>query len=101
MIVPTFVLNRLMKHALASLLYMAQLTCGYLIMLVIMTYDFTVFLTVIIGLVLGYYLAHPLIVQGMEAVYLKNLERTMNVTEYSRVNRTQTSSEQDRLTMVD
>eukprot|EP00794_Sanderia_malayensis_P015803 gene15803-17396_t len=66
-------LCRLIKHAAASLIYMLQLTCSYFLMLVVMTYDSRIMATVIAGLLVGYYLADPLIVRDTEISYLQDL----------------------------
>ncbi len=54
---------------------MLQLLGAYVVMLMMMTYDSRILITVMAGALLGYFLADPLIAQGMESIYLKNIER--------------------------
>ncbi|XP_050782395.1 probable low affinity copper uptake protein 2 isoform X2 [Gopherus flavomarginatus] len=46
-------------HISQSLLHVAQVVIGYLVMLVVMSYNTWIFLGVIVGSTLGYYLAYP------------------------------------------
>ncbi|XP_032653698.1 protein SLC31A2 isoform X2 [Chelonoidis abingdonii] len=46
-------------HISQSLLHVAQVVIGYLVMLVVMSYNTWIFLGVIVGSALGYYLAYP------------------------------------------
>uniref|UniRef100_A0A8C5R5K1 Copper transport protein n=1 Tax=Leptobrachium leishanense TaxID=445787 RepID=A0A8C5R5K1_9ANUR len=48
-------------HCFVSLLHTVQVVLGYLIMLCVMSYNAAIFLSVIIGSALGYYLAFPLL----------------------------------------
>uniref|UniRef100_A0A674KB95 Copper transport protein n=1 Tax=Terrapene triunguis TaxID=2587831 RepID=A0A674KB95_9SAUR len=46
-------------HISQSLLHVAQVVIGYLVMLVVMSYNTWIFLGVIVGSALGFYLAYP------------------------------------------
>ncbi|XP_074871594.1 protein SLC31A2 [Carettochelys insculpta] len=48
-------------HVSQSLFYLAQVVTGYLVMLVVMSYNVWIFLGVIVGSALGYYLAYPVL----------------------------------------
>ncbi|XP_012697077.1 probable low affinity copper uptake protein 2 [Clupea harengus] len=54
-------LNSWLVHGLQTLLHIAQVTLGYMLMLCVMTYNVWIFLGVIVGSVLGYFLAFPLL----------------------------------------
>eukprot|EP00112_Aurelia_sp_Birch-Aquarium-sp1_P001813 Seg1197.7 transcript_id=Seg1197.7/GoldUCD/mRNA.D3Y31 product="Copper transporter 5" protein_id=Seg1197.7/GoldUCD/D3Y31 len=69
--------KRLFKHIFTTLIYMLQLTCGYLLMLVVMTYNSLIFMAILLGIVLGFYLSDPLIVRGMESMYLAKIEKEL------------------------
>ncbi|KAL2099526.1 hypothetical protein ACEWY4_003920 [Coilia grayii] len=53
--------KRWLLHGLQTLLHTTQVTLGYLLMLCVMTYNIWIFLGVIMGSVLGYFLAFPLL----------------------------------------
>nr|DBA21562.1 TPA: hypothetical protein GDO54_018175 [Pyxicephalus adspersus] len=48
-------------HSTLALLHTSQVFLGYVLMLCVMTYNSAIFISVIIGSALGYYLAFPLI----------------------------------------
>ncbi|KAA0719885.1 putative low affinity copper uptake protein 2 [Triplophysa tibetana] len=48
-------------HSLQTAVHMLQVTLGYMLMLCVMSYNIWIFLGVIIGSVLGYFLAFPLL----------------------------------------
>ncbi|KAG8554480.1 hypothetical protein GDO81_003803 [Engystomops pustulosus] len=48
-------------HSSVALLHTAQVFLGYVLMLCVMSYNATIFIAVIIGSALGYYVAFPLI----------------------------------------
>ncbi|XP_075691497.1 protein SLC31A2 [Rhinoderma darwinii] len=48
-------------HASLALLHTAQVFLGYVLMLCVMSYNATIFLAVILGSALGYYVAFPLL----------------------------------------
>uniref|UniRef100_A0A8D2LR53 Copper transport protein n=1 Tax=Varanus komodoensis TaxID=61221 RepID=A0A8D2LR53_VARKO len=48
-------------HVAQSLLHIVQVVLGYLVMLAVMSYNTWIFLGVIVGSTLGYYLAYPLL----------------------------------------
>lgn len=54
-------LNSWLLHGLQTLLHIVQVTLGYMLMLCVMTYNVWIFLGVIVGSVLGYFLAFPLL----------------------------------------
>ena len=56
---------------------MSQLSCGYLLMLVVMTYNSLIFVATLLGIVLGFYVSDPLIVRGMESMYLARIEKEL------------------------
>ncbi|XP_063000855.1 protein SLC31A2 [Elgaria multicarinata webbii] len=48
-------------HVAQSLLHVVQVVLGYLVMLAVMSYNTWIFLGVIVGSAIGYYLAYPLL----------------------------------------
>uniref|UniRef100_A0A8C8SNC2 Copper transport protein n=1 Tax=Pelusios castaneus TaxID=367368 RepID=A0A8C8SNC2_9SAUR len=48
-------------HLSQTLLHVAQVVVGYLVMLVVMSYNAWIFLGVIVGSTIGYYVAYPLL----------------------------------------
>ena len=42
-------------------------------MLLVMTYNSLIFVTVIVGIVIGYFLSEPLILRGLDSYYLARL----------------------------
>ncbi|XP_075761929.1 protein SLC31A2 isoform X2 [Pelodiscus sinensis] len=48
-------------HVSQTLLHVAQVVIGYLVMLVVMSYNAWIFLGVIVGSTLGYYLVYPVL----------------------------------------
>ena len=67
--------TRLVQHILATLLHIVQISLGYLLMLLVMTYNYMIFICTIAGITLGYYLAEPLIVRSIENVYMARVQR--------------------------
>uniref|UniRef100_A0A670Z8W3 Copper transport protein n=1 Tax=Pseudonaja textilis TaxID=8673 RepID=A0A670Z8W3_PSETE len=55
--------QRLSWHLAETLLHMAQVFLGYLVMLAVMTYNTWIFLGVIAGSAIGYFMAYPLLSQ--------------------------------------
>lgn len=53
--------HRLLLHSAQSGLHMLQVTLGYMLMLCVMSYNTWIFLAVISGSVLGYFLLFPLV----------------------------------------
>lgn len=53
--------SRLLLHAVQTLLHLVQVTLGYLLMLCVMSYNVWIFLGVIVGSALGYFVAFPLL----------------------------------------
>ncbi|XP_028828691.1 protein SLC31A2 [Denticeps clupeoides] len=53
--------NSWLVHGLQTVVHIAQVTLGYLLMLCVMSYNVWIFLGVIIGSVIGYFLAYPLL----------------------------------------
>ncbi|XP_076140908.1 protein SLC31A2 isoform X1 [Alosa pseudoharengus] len=56
-------LNSWLQHGLQTILHIVQVTLGYMLMLCVMTYNVWIFLGVIVGSVLGYFLAFPLLIK--------------------------------------
>ncbi|XP_027725131.1 probable low affinity copper uptake protein 2 [Vombatus ursinus] len=54
----------LLSHLGQSLLHVVQVVIGYFVMLAVMSYNTWIFLGVILGLAIGYYLAYPLLSVG-------------------------------------
>lgn len=54
-------LCRLLLHGVQTLLHIVQVTLGYLLMLCVMSYNTWIFLGVIVGSALGYFIAFPLL----------------------------------------
>nr|XP_061836824.1 protein SLC31A2-like [Nerophis lumbriciformis] len=51
------------RHGIQTLLHMLQVTLGYMLMLCVMTYNTWIFLGVIVGSTLGYFISFPLLRQ--------------------------------------
>lgn len=60
---PTSNMNRWLQHSLQTALHVLQVTLGYMLMLCVMSYNTWIFLAVIVGSVLGYFIAFPLLGQ--------------------------------------
>lgn len=58
------VLNSWFHHGLQTVLHVLQVTLGYMLMLCVMSYNVWIFLGVLAGSVLGYFLAFPLLGQA-------------------------------------
>ncbi|XP_054854503.1 probable low affinity copper uptake protein 2 [Eublepharis macularius] len=48
-------------HSIQTLLHVVQVVLGYLVMLAVMSYNMWIFLGVIVGSAIGYYIAYPLL----------------------------------------
>lgn len=48
-------------HGIQTLLHMLQVSLGYMLMLCVMSYNTWIFLGVIVGSVLGYFISFPLL----------------------------------------
>lgn len=57
----TSTVNSWLLHSLKTVLHVAQVVLGYMLMLCVMSYNIWIFLGVIMGSLLGYYLAFPLL----------------------------------------
>ncbi|KAG8010861.1 putative low affinity copper uptake protein 2 [Nibea albiflora] len=53
--------NSWLLHGIQTLLHMLQVTLGYILMLCVMSYNTWIFLGVIVGSVLGYFISFPLL----------------------------------------
>lgn len=53
--------NSWLLHGIQTLLHMLQVTLGYMLMLCVMSYNTWIFLGVIVGSVLGYFISFPLL----------------------------------------
>ncbi|XP_042365829.1 probable low affinity copper uptake protein 2 [Plectropomus leopardus] len=53
--------NSWLLHAIQTALHMLQVTLGYMLMLCVMSYNTWIFLGVIVGSVLGYFISFPLL----------------------------------------
>ncbi|XP_073333959.1 protein SLC31A2 [Pagrus major] len=53
--------NRYLLHGIQTLLHMLQVSLGYMIMLCVMSYNTWIFLGVVVGSVLGYFISFPLL----------------------------------------
>lgn len=53
--------SRWLLHSIQTALQVFQVTLGYMIMLCVMTYNVWIFLGVVLGSGLGYFLAYPLL----------------------------------------
>ena len=51
-----FIFNRIKNHTADSLIHMSRVTCGYLLMLGVMTYNTYILISTILGSVFGYFL---------------------------------------------
>ncbi|XP_070845492.1 protein SLC31A2 isoform X2 [Chaetodon trifascialis] len=56
--------NRWLLHVIQTLLHILQVTLGYMLMLCVMSYNTWIFLGVIVGSVLGYFISFPLLGQA-------------------------------------
>lgn len=54
-------LCRLLLHLVQTLLHLVQVTLGYMLMLCVMSYNTWIFLGVVLGSALGYFVAFPLL----------------------------------------
>ena len=54
-------LLRWLLHGIQTLLHMLQVALSYMLMLCVMSYNTWIFLGVIIGSALGYFIAYPLL----------------------------------------
>ncbi|KAM4527980.1 protein SLC31A2 [Odontesthes bonariensis] len=55
--------NSWLLHVVQTVLHMLQVTLGYMLMLCVMSYNTWIFLGVIVGSVLGYFISFPLLDQ--------------------------------------
>ncbi|KAM9338049.1 protein SLC31A2 [Symphorus nematophorus] len=55
--------NSWLLHGIQTLLHILQVTLGYMLMLCVMSYNTWIFLGVIVGSVLGYFISFPLVSQ--------------------------------------
>ncbi|XP_029300308.1 protein SLC31A2 [Cottoperca gobio] len=55
--------NRWLLHTIQTVLHMLQVSLGYMLMLCVMSYNTWIFLGVIVGSVLGYFISFPLLGQ--------------------------------------
>ncbi|KAK5851731.1 hypothetical protein PBY51_023261 [Eleginops maclovinus] len=55
--------SRWLLHAIQTALHMLQVSLGYMLMLCVMSYNTWIFLGVVLGSVLGYFISFPLVVQ--------------------------------------
>lgn len=62
----------------ATLLYMFQFLVGYILMLFAMTYSVWLFLAVVLGCGVGYYLVNPL----MERCFSQQIEKSGQIESY-------------------
>ncbi|CAN9504762.1 unnamed protein product [Ophioblennius macclurei] len=53
--------NRLLLHVVQTAVHVLQVTLGYMLMLCVMSYNTWIFLGVVVGSVLGYYISFPLL----------------------------------------
>lgn len=53
--------NRWLLHGIQTVLHLIQVTLGYMLMLCVMSYNTWIFLGVIMGSVLGYYVGFPIL----------------------------------------
>ncbi|XP_020491702.1 probable low affinity copper uptake protein 2 [Labrus bergylta] len=53
----------LMMHIIQTVLHLMQVSLGYMVMLCVMSYNFWIFLGVILGSTLGYFISFPLLDQ--------------------------------------
>jgi len=67
--------KRLVMHIVATLLYIVQVCFGYMLMLLVMTYNYIILISTILGVTIGFYLSEPLIVKGIEALYIARIQR--------------------------
>lgn len=59
---PTLALrSRVLLHGVQTLLHLVQVTLGYMLMLCVMSYNVWIFLGVVLGSALGYFIAFPLL----------------------------------------
>ncbi|XP_068190126.1 protein SLC31A2 [Antennarius striatus] len=56
--------SSLLQHAVQALLHMLQVTLAYMLMLCVMTYNTWIFLGVIVGSCLGFFISFPLLGQS-------------------------------------
>lgn len=54
--------HRWLLHAIQTALHMLQVSLGYMLMLCVMSYNTWIFLGVVVGSVLGYFVSFPLVV---------------------------------------
>ncbi|XP_056146336.1 probable low affinity copper uptake protein 2 isoform X2 [Lampris incognitus] len=60
---PPVTTNSWLLHGIQTLLHILQVTLGYMLMLCVMSYNTWIFLGVIVGSALGYFIAFPLVGQ--------------------------------------
>uniref|UniRef100_A0A1A7XG60 Copper transport protein n=1 Tax=Iconisemion striatum TaxID=60296 RepID=A0A1A7XG60_9TELE len=53
--------NRWILHVLQTVLHVLQVTLGYMLMLCVMSYNSWIFIGVIVGTALGYFISYPLV----------------------------------------
>lgn len=53
--------SRILLHGVQTLLHLVQVTLGYMLMLCVMSYNTWIFLGVVVGSALGYFVAFPLL----------------------------------------
>ncbi|XP_036972425.1 probable low affinity copper uptake protein 2 [Acanthopagrus latus] len=53
--------NRYLLHGIQTLLHMLQVSLGYMIMLCVMSYNTWIFIGVVVGSVLGYFISFPFV----------------------------------------
>ena len=46
-------------------------------MLLVMTYNYLIFIATLIGITLGYYVSEPLILRGIETLFIARIERRL------------------------
>lgn len=54
-------LFRYLLHGIQTLLHMLQVSLGYMIMLCVMSYNTWIFIGVVVGSVLGYFISFPFV----------------------------------------
>jgi len=67
--------KRFRRHIRSLLFYILQLLFGYVIMLLVMTYQVYILTSVLVGVGFGYFISNPIILRGMDKLYLRELEK--------------------------